>query len=163
MKRPGITAILLILLLIPILACKTDSDTAQHTTGTVNNDKDTMDNRALGGPIRIRIGSSTFTATLLDNPTATAFKARLPLTIAMSELNGNEKFAQLTNALPTNAANPGTIQTGDLMLYGSNTLVLFYETFPTSYSYTKLGRVDSQSGLATALGSGNIAVTFELE
>jgi hypothetical protein len=81
----------------------------------------------------------------------------------MRELNGNEKYFDLPNNLPTNASNPGTIQTGDLMLYGSNTLVLFYKTFSTSYNYTRLARIDNPSGLATALGSGNITVKFELE
>ena len=40
----------------------------------------------------IKIGSKKFTASLLDNPTATAFRAMLPLTINMTELNGNEKY-----------------------------------------------------------------------
>jgi hypothetical protein len=78
----------------------------------------------------------------------------------MTELNGNEKYFTLSNSLPTNASKPSSIQTGDLMLYGSNTLVLFYKTFSTSYSYTKLGRVDDPAGLAAALGSGNVTVTF---
>lgn len=111
----------------------------------------------------IRVGQRTFTATLLDNPTAKAFKNRLPLTLSMKELNGNEKYGELTPSLPTNAANPGTIQPGDLMLYGSSTLVVFYESFRTSYSYTRLGRIDNPAGLATALGAGNVTVSFELE
>ena len=81
----------------------------------------------------------------------------------MQELNGNEKFAQLPNDLPTHPSKPGMIQTGDLMLYGSTTLVLFYQTFPTSYSYTKLGRIDNPAGLVAALGAGNVTVTFDLE
>ena len=113
--------------------------------------------------MKIKIGSSTFTATLYDNATATAFKSRLPMTLNMIDLNGNEKYFDLPQSLPTNASNPGTVQNGDLMLYGSNTLVLFYKTFSTSYSYTRLGRIDDVTGLVAALGSGNVSVTYELE
>lgn len=117
----------------------------------------------IAAKMKITIGTNVFTATLSDNETAAAFKAKLPLTIDMTELNGNEKYFDLPDTLPADAANPGTIQTGDLMLYGSRTLVLFYKTFSTSYTYTRLGRIDNSSGLAAALGSGNVTVTFELE
>ena len=113
--------------------------------------------------MRIEIGSSTFIATLYDNATATAFKGMLPMTVKMSELNGNEKYFDLSVNLPTNASNPGRIESGDLMIYGSNTLVLFYKTFPTSYSYTRLGRINDTTGLASAVGSGSVRVTYELE
>ena len=113
--------------------------------------------------MKIKIGASTFTATLYDNATAAAFKALLPMTVNMTELNGNEKYVDLPGSLPTNASNPGTIQTGDLMLYGSSTLVLFYKTFSTSYNYTKLGRIDDVTGLVAALGFGNVSMTYELE
>jgi hypothetical protein len=113
--------------------------------------------------MRITIGSSTFTATLSDNATATAFRGILPMTINMSELNGNEKYFDLPVNLPTNASNPGTIQSGDLMIYGSNTLVLFYKTFSTSYGYTRLGRINDTKGLAAAVGSGSVTITYELE
>jgi hypothetical protein len=113
--------------------------------------------------IKIKVNSQTFTATLLDNNSAKAFKGMLPMTINMNELNGNEKYYVLPNSLPTDSSNPGTIKTGDLMLYGSKTLVLFYKTFLTSYSYTKLGSVEDITGLATALGSDNVTITFEVE
>ena len=113
--------------------------------------------------IKITANAQTFTATLLDNNSAKAFKEMLPLTIKMIELNGNEKYCDLKRSLPTNPSNPKTITNGDLMLYGSETLVLFYETFSTSYSYTKLGQVDNATGLASTLGSGNVTVTFELD
>ncbi|WP_247235614.1 cyclophilin-like fold protein [Telluribacter sp. SYSU D00476] len=116
-----------------------------------------------GSKMRIKIGTHTFLATLDDNAAATAFKTLLPLTLAMNELNGNEKYFDFSTSLPTNASNPGTIQIGDLMLYGSKTLVLFYKSFPTPYSYTRLGRITDPAGLAAALGSGNVTVTFELE
>ena len=113
--------------------------------------------------MKIKIGNKTFTATLYDNETATVFKTLLPITVNMIELNGNEKYFDLSKSLPTNASSPGTIQNGDLMLYGSSTLVLFYKAFSTSYSYTKLGRIDDTSGFVSALGSGNVSVTYELE
>jgi hypothetical protein len=112
--------------------------------------------------MRITVGSSVFTATLADNDTAAAFKAMLPATFNMTDVNANEKAYDLPRTLPTNPRNPGTIQAGDVMLYGSTTLVLFYKTFPTTYSYTRLGKVDDPSGLAAALGAGNVPVTFAL-
>ncbi len=124
----------------------------------------TENNNAMtNGKIKIKVNSQTFTATLLDNNSAKAFKEMLPLTINMIELYSNEKYYDLPSGLPTNSSNCGAIKNGDLMLYGSKTLVLFYKNFSTSYSYTKLGTIDDITGLATALGSGNITVTFELE
>lgn len=111
--------------------------------------------------ITVRAGGRSFTATLEDNATARAFAALLPMTVTMSEMNGNEKYHYLSENLPTDSYRPGTIRNGDLMLYGSNCLVLFYETFSSSYSYTRLGRLDDPSGLASALGRGNVTVTFE--
>lgn len=116
-----------------------------------------------GNQIQLTIGGNRFTATLYQNETAGAFKKLLPMTINMKELNGNEKYYDLPNNMPTNASNPGRIQNGDLMIYGSRTLVLFYKSFNTSYSYTRLARIDDPSGLQNALGSGNVTVTFELK
>jgi hypothetical protein len=129
---------------------------------TIPEERSRQDSMHIGGKMNIRIGTKTFTATLADNETAAAFKALLPLTITMVELNGNEKYWDLSSSLPIKASNPGTIQAGDLMLYGASTLVLFYKTFSTSYSYTKLGQIDDVAGLTAALGTGNVAVTFEL-
>ena len=112
-------------------------------------------------PINIIIGSKTFTATLADSETGEAFAALLPLTVTMNELNGNEKYHYLSSSLPTDSYQPGTIHAGDLMLYGNNCVVLFYETFNSSYSYTRIGAIDNPSGLAEALGVGNVSVRFE--
>ena len=152
-----ITSILILsLLCIQLYACKNNNATELINNSNVTANTDTM-------KIKITIGTNVFTATLQNNATVTAFKANLPMTLNMNELNGNEKYFDLTNNLPVNASNPGTIHAGDLMLYGSNTLVLFYKTFSTSYSYTRLGSVDNPSSLAIALGSGNVKVGFELE
>lgn len=106
------------------------------------------------------VGERRFAITLADNPTARAFSVQLPLTLDMADLNGNEKYFDLPKALPMNASRPGTIRTGDLMLYGTNTLVVFYLTFDSPYSYTRLGRVDDPAGLAQALGRRGVRVVF---
>jgi hypothetical protein len=106
------------------------------------------------------VGERRFAITLADTEAARAFAGMLPLTIDMPDFNSNEKHAQLPKALPTNESRPGVIRNGDLMLYGSTTLVVFYKTFPSAYSYTRLGRVDASDGLAQALGSGSARITF---
>jgi hypothetical protein len=151
-----------LLFLFPILmgaACDQNSPTP------VNGGQDSIieNTETMNDTLLIKIGDKEFTANLLDNPTATAFKAMLPLTINMTELNGNEKYFRLSKNLPTNESNPGTIQSGDLMLYGSNTFVLFYESFSTSYSYTKLGKISNTAGLVSALGKGNVTVSISLK
>lgn len=113
--------------------------------------------------LKITIGTATFSAILQSNPTANTFKERLPLKIRMNELNNNEKYIDLPEDLPSNASNPGIIHDGDLMLYGSNTLVLFYKTFPTTYSYTKIAKITDTKGLEEALGSSKVDVTFEFD
>ncbi len=111
--------------------------------------------------ITIIVGSKTFVLSLLDNATASAFLASLPLTVTMEDVNRNEKYYRLPQPLPVAAAHPGTIQSGDLNLYGSDGLVLFYKTFPTSYAYTRIGTVDQPLGLEKVLGTGTVTVTFE--
>ena len=81
----------------------------------------------------------------------------------MAELNGNEKHDDLSQTLPTDASRPGTIHSGDLMLYGSNTVVVFYETFRSPYDYTRLGRVDDPSELGRALGRRSSRVLFSVQ
>jgi hypothetical protein len=106
------------------------------------------------------VGERRFAITLADTAAALAFAAQLPLTLDMSELNGNEKHADLPKPLPANASRPATIRNGDLMLYGADTLVVFYLTFQSSYSYTRLGRVDDPSDLPRALGPRGVRVLF---
>lgn len=148
-------------LVISVTASSTSCERKDVQTAVRKSMENNINENTMSAKIKIKVNSQAFTATLLDNNSASAFIKMLPMTINMRELNGDEKYHDLTERLPTNASNPGTIHAGDLMLFGSRTLVLFYKTFATSYSYTRLGRVDNPAGLAAALGSGNATVTFE--
>lgn len=110
--------------------------------------------------ITITVGNSVFLAELYDNRSTRALLKQFPMTLNMSELNGNEKYCYLSDSLPANSQRVSKIHTGDLLLYGSDCLVLFYESFSTLYSYTKLGYIEDVSGLADSLGRGNVQVTF---
>ena len=111
--------------------------------------------------MRIVIGDHEFQAVLEDNPTAEALRERLPLELTMSELNGNEKYNYLDFDLPADSFSPGQIQAGDIMLYGSSCLVVFYESFSTPYSYTRIGRIEDATDLRAAVGSGSVQMQFE--
>lgn len=110
--------------------------------------------------LQIQVGDKSFTATLYDNASTRALLEKLPLTLNMDEMNGNEKYYFFSEQFPSDSQQVGKIKTGDLMLYGSDCLVLFFKDFSTSYSYTRLGHIEDPTGLTEALGSGSVQVTF---
>jgi hypothetical protein len=148
-----VLVVIFLLVTTGLSACGSETPQTNETQNG-NNNSESM-------KIQIRIGTTTFTATLADNPTAKAFMEMLPLSINMVDLHRNEKYYDLPNNLPTDTYRPGTIRTGDIMLWGTNTLVLFYKTFSSSYSYTRIGSVDNTTELETMLGSSNVTVVFE--
>jgi hypothetical protein len=67
----------------------------------------------------------------------------------------------LDSPLPSKAENVRRIEAGDVMLWGKDCLVVFYKSFETPYSYTRIGKIDNASKLADALGKGSVTVTFQ--
>jgi hypothetical protein len=110
--------------------------------------------------IWMSVGGRRFAITLADNEAARAFARQLPLTLDMPDLNGNEKHVKLPKALPASGSRPGTIRNGDVMLWGADTLVVFYLTFDSPYSYTRLGRVDDPEALPQSLGKGEVRIVL---
>ena len=102
----------------------------------------------------LKIKYKEYQIQLEDNETVNKIKSKFPLTITMTNLNSNEVYYYFTGeSFPTNTKSVGTINQGDIYLYQSNCLVLFYKTFSTSYSYTKIGKVIAPNGLDTLIGS----------
>ena len=137
-----------------VLQLITESESSVHTSEQAEEEQNV-------NGIEIQIGEQTFYAELYDTEAAEEFSVLLPMTIDMSELNGNEKYFYLDEPLTTKSSVPDRIHTGDIMLYGSSCLVLFYEDFSTSYSYTPIGHIEDTKGLKSALGSGDITISFK--
>ena len=160
-----LAALCLLPLLLSFSACRSADNSAESgppatawvepSAATAIQEDETMPQ------LTVTVGGQSFSATLYDNDTAKALADWLPMTLDMSELNGNEKYHYFSSSLPTDASCPAQIQAGDIMLFGDSCLVLFYKSFSTSYSYTPLGRIDDPSSLAAALGSGDVQVHFQ--
>ncbi|MBR5913487.1 MAG: hypothetical protein IKZ58_03925 [Selenomonadaceae bacterium] len=111
--------------------------------------------------IKIIVNGKTFDEVLEDNESARKFLEKLPLEVTMTELNGNEKYYRFNENLPSADERVGMIHAGDLMLYSSSYVVIFYEDFSTSYSYTRLGKILNVDEFDKILGNGDVTVKFE--
>ena len=106
--------------------------------------------------MKLLIDEKEYILELESNTTVSEFIKSIPFETTMEELNGNEKYVYLDKTLPTNSYNPRKIEAGDVMLFGNNCLVIFYKSFNTSYSYTKIGHINNLPDL----GSNDIAIKF---
>ena len=112
--------------------------------------------------INVQIGNKTFTATLADTAAARELGEMLreePLTVGLSDYGGFEKVGPLGRSL-TAADSQTTTAAGDIVLYNSDQIVMFYGS--NSWSYTRLARIDDLTGWEEALGSGSITAVFTL-
>ena len=128
-------------------------------TGCANKGEIQKDNNDVEVSSRVKaiIDEKEYIINLEDNETAKGFARILPLELNMRELNGNEKYIYLDTTLPTNSSNPKRINVGDVMLYGDNCLVIFYKSFDTQFSYTKIGHIDNLPDL----DNKSVKVKFE--
>lgn len=125
MKKILYTVFLLIIS-ISIIGCEKNNNVTEKVSGTV----------------KVFINDKEYKLNLYDNETSSSLVKLFPIEVTMKTLNENEVYVYLDEKLPTNSYNPKTINAGDVMLYGDNCLVIFYKTFNTSYSYTKIGHID---------------------
>lgn len=132
-------------------------------TGCIKNNNQTKENNKNEKSdlkmteIKVKIHDKTYKLNLENNQTVEEFINSLPQEYMMNELNGNEKYVYISESLTTNIYQPKKIEKGDVMLYGDNCLVIFYESFETNYRYTKIGHIDNLPDL----GKENIKISFE--
>ena len=113
--------------------------------------------------IILKIKNKEYEAILYDNSTTKELIKKFPITITMSDLNGNEKYYNFSKSFSTSSENVANINKGDIMLFGDNCLVIFYKSFSTRYRYTKLGYIKNLEDLENSLGKGDIEITFILK
>ena len=148
MNKKILYLFLVIISLSLVTGCKKNNDNLNKTNNNLSEEINTM---------KAIINDNEYIINLEDNETAKSFINILPKELIMNELNGNEKYIYLDTTLPTNEFNPKKINAGDVMLYGNNCLVIFYKSFDTTYSYTKIGHIDNLDDL----GNESILVKFE--
>lgn len=141
-----------------------DSSNTQQTNPPVSqpSDNSTPEENTVE-KMNLQIGNNSFTATLESNAavdTLVDMMREAPVVIQMSDYSGFEKVGSLGTSLPTSNKQT-TTQSGDIVLYNGNQIVIFYGS--NSWSYTRLGRIDDLSGWKEALGSGDVTVTFSLK
>lgn len=113
-----------------------------------------------GNTMKVTIGQSTFNAELANTKAAQELTALLPLTLEMQDHLSNEKFAELPKSLTRSDSTVGRIEAGDIMLWSGDTLVVFYESFRSSYRYTRLGKIQNTDELKSAVGTEKVKMTF---
>lgn len=144
MKKFIIAFIVLIIIFILIFFnYKNKNITKQNTQTISDTQNDTISNEGNVNEVTININGNEYILNLEDNETAKEFTNILPLDITMQDLNDNEKYYNLASPLLSNDYAVETIKKGDVMLYNSDTLVIFYKDFDTSYKYTKIGFIEN--------------------
>lgn len=161
-------------LMLSLSACGSQKDTneslrkmetssqSEMKNETESNDREQSEESGESQMI-IELNGYEFKTELYDNETVRALVEMLPMTLTMDELNGNEKFYFMDKSLPTDTQSIGTIQNGDIMLYGTDCLVLFFKTFDTSYTYTRIGHIEDAEAFSAVLDKGTVEVNFYME
>ena len=174
--------LLFVFFMFSLTACGADKNSGEATKGSTvtpnsgspmsNSESYVESNRKKNDDVevdkmisaKITVGNKVFAAKFYNKEIAQAFLARLPMTVNMTELNGKEKYYNLSESLPVKSTEaPATINAGEIMCWSSNTLVLFYNTYSNSHGgYVKLGYIEDISGLKEALGKANVQVAYEM-
>lgn len=104
----------------------------------------------------------SFTAKLIDNPSARDFASMLPLDLSIENYAGNEKIAYLPRKLSEVGSGPFSNEApGDLCYFAPwGNLAFFYAGYRYSSGLIRLGRLDD--GIDPLLTKGTFPLRIEL-
>mgnify|MGYP000324968014 CR=1 FL=1 len=170
MKR--VLTVLLAIMLITMTSCgKSDNSSTQPTTDepstTITTPQDdnstTKEDETETMKLTLKIDDMGVDVIWSDNDSVRALKtlAKDGLTINMSKYGGFEQVGSIGSTLPSSDTRI-TTSPGDIVLYSSNQIVIFYDS--NTWSYTKLGHINlSKSELTDLLGDEDVVVTIDLK
>ena len=94
--------------------------------------------------IRLKVGDTVLTATLIDSATTRDFISLLPLTLALKDYDGTEKISDLPRRLSTeNAPSGSDPSVGDITYYAPwGNLAIFYRDAGYASGLVILGKID---------------------
>ena len=161
MKSTLSTALAVILaLFLGVAACAegSSSDVQEGPTGLNENEKETSI------MMQMKINDTPVTVAWEDNESVRALMALAAdgLTIQMSMFGGFEQVGPIGQSLPS-ADQQTVTASGDIVLYSSDQIVVFYGS--NSWAYTRLGHITDQSAeqMRTLLGNGAVQITLTME
>ena len=93
--------------------------------------------------IKVNINNTEYELKLENNISAYDLASLAPLELNMEDLNNNEKYSYLSFSINNLDDYTGKISKGDVMLYQSNCIVIFYKDYETTNKYTKIGHIDN--------------------
>ena len=97
------------------------------------------------------------------NPSVSALKSDLQagdIVVSMSMYSNNEQVGPLDKSYPSNDVQT-TTNNGDIVLYRSDQIVLFYGS--NSWAYTRLGKMDlSENEVVNLLSNGDVSIRLTL-
>lgn len=113
--------------------------------------------------LEMKIAGTLVTVAWEDNEAVAALKEYCRdqiLTIPLSMYGGFEQVGSIGTSLPQNDVQT-TTQSGDIVLYSGNQIVVFYGS--NSWAYTRLGHITdkSQDELTSLLSNGDVSITLE--
>ncbi|WP_228025426.1 cyclophilin-like fold protein [Streptococcus ruminantium] len=158
---------LLLLTLFVLTACgkqpKLATETTSQSTTATTISETITDQKETEMTLTLSINHETLPVTWENNNTVQNLKTKLTdqsLTVNLSAYGGFEQVGSLGFTLPSQDQQLRATS-GDIMLYNSNNIVLFFGS--NSWSYTKLGHIDlSQSELDKLLNQDSVSITLSL-